>query len=145
MKKTLTLRAEVPREFGAEPKPKVRVSPARLDTLHDTAREMRRNPTKAELALWDKLANAQLGGHKFKYKAVVGSAIVDFLVPTRKLAVEIDHEAATDPEVDERRKRKLAGLGLTVVRVHADDVLRNLDGVLRHIFDAIQAQRRPAR
>ena len=140
MTKTLTLRADV----AAGPKPKVRVSPARLDNLHDTAREMRRNPSEAETALWAKLANAQLGGHKFKFKAVVGSAIVDFLVPTRKLAVEIDADAQTDPEVDERRERKLAGLGLTVVRVSAGDVMRNLDGILRHIFEAIQAQR-PAR
>ena len=92
----------------------------------------------------DLFPNAQLGGHKFKYKAVVGSAIVDFLVPTRKLAVEIDAGTQGDPEVEERRTRKLAGLGLTVVRVSADDVARNLDGVLRHIFEAIQA-RRPAR
>ena len=119
MKKTLTLRAEAAPD--AAPKPKVRVSPARLDNLHENAREMRRNPSEAEAALLARLANGALGGHRFKFKAVVGSAIVDFLMPTRKLA----------------------GLGLKVLRVTAAEVAEDCDAVVRRIDEAVQSLRPP--
>jgi very-short-patch-repair endonuclease len=139
-KKTLTLRSDAP---DAAPKPKVRVSPARLDNLHDNAREMRRNPSEAEAALWERLANGALGGHRFKFKAVVGSAIVDFLMPTRKLAVEIEAADQTDSETEARRERKLAGLGLKVLRVTAAEVAEDCDAVLHRIDEAAQALRPP--
>ena len=139
MKKTLTLRADAAPD--AAPKPKVRVSPARLDNLHENAREMRRNPSEAEAALLARLANGALGGHRFKFKAVVGSAIVDFLMPTRKLAVEIEGDA--DAEAEARRERKLAGLGLKVLRVTAAEVAEDCDAVVRRIDEAVQALRPP--
>ena len=145
MKKTLTLRADAPAD--AAPKPKVRVSPARLDNLHENAREMRRNPSEAEAALLARLANGALGGHRFKFKAVVGSAIVDFLMPTRKLAVEIvpdsGPEGEPDADAEARRERKLAGLGLKVLRVTAADVAEDCDPVVRRIDEAVQSLRPP--
>jgi very-short-patch-repair endonuclease len=140
-KKTLTLRADAPAD--AAPKPKVRVSPARLDNLHENAREMRRNPSEAEAALLARLANGALGGHRFKFKAVVGSAIVDFLMPTRKLAVEIETEGEPDADAEARRERKLAGLGLKVLRVTAAEVAEDCDAVVRRIDEAVQSLRPP--
>ena len=139
MKKTLTLRADAP---DAAPKPKVRVSPARLDNLHENAREMRRNPSEAEAVLLARLANGAMGGHRFKFKAVVGSAIVDFLMPTRKLAVEIEADQA-DVDAEARRERKLAGLGLKVLRVTAAEIADDCDAVVRRIDEAVQSLRPP--
>lgn len=140
-KKTLSLRDEAAPDAAL--RPKVRVSPARLDNLHENAREMRRNPSEAEAALLARLANGALGGHRFKFKGVVGSAIVDFVLPTRKLAVEIETEGEPDADAEARRERKLAGLGLKVLRVTAAEVAEDCDAVVRRIDEAVQSLRPP--
>ena len=50
---------------------------SRLDTLHETAREMRRNPTEAQVLLAEGLVAAELGKFRFRRQVVIGSAIVD--------------------------------------------------------------------
>ncbi len=48
---------------------------------------MRRNPTEAQKALWERLSDKQIG-YNFNREVVVGSAIVDFACKTRWLVVE---------------------------------------------------------
>ena len=136
-RKTLTLRDEA-RRTGSPPQQGRGkgwgISAARLDKLHDYAREMRRNPTEPEKHLWKCLANGQLGGFKFRRQQVIGSAIADFACPARWLVVEIDGETHVNPEVDAIRDRKLADAGIRVLRFSNLEVMQELDGVCAAIL-----------
>ena len=67
------------------------VSPERAEELKQTARAMRRNPTPAQQALWERLKDKQCG-FTFNREVVMGSAIVDFACKTRWLVVETGGE-----------------------------------------------------
>ncbi len=128
------------------------ISAARLDKLHDYAREMRRNPTEPEKRLWARLANSQLGGFKFRRQRVIGTAIADFACPARWLVVEVDGETRSNPEVDALRDRKLSDVGIRVMRFSNLEVMQELDGVCQAIllelqkpFDRREAQRQATR
>jgi len=98
---------------------------------------MRRSPTLAEKKLWQRLRRDQLGV-RFRSQVAIGTFIVDFFCPTRRLIVEVDgsvHDARS--EADAERDRMLTALNLRVVRVRNDDVLQDLDVVLRTIADAL--------
>lgn len=136
VKKTLTLRA--PEERPATPALQRKgrgwnITESRLDTLHETAREMRRNPTPAQAALAEKLAAADLGRFRFRRQVVIGSAIVDFACQPLKLVIELD-EADANPELDRRRDASLETVGVKVLRYPAADVLADPEGATHAIL-----------
>ena len=136
----------------AEPKADARngfnVTGARLERLKERARQQRRNPTEAQKALWTELSGSRLGGVKFTRQAVVGSSVVDFACPSRWIVVAISPIDA-NPEVDALQDRKLADVGIRVLRFTEDMVLHRLDEVVQTInaevnrpFDKRAARRR---
>jgi very-short-patch-repair endonuclease len=142
MKKTLSI---VPPEDRAEA-PKLQkkgrgwnIAESRLDTLHETAREMRRNPTAAQTALGEGLIAANLGKFRLRRQVVIGSAIVDFACQPLKLAVEID-EPEANAELDRRRDASLAEVGIKVLRFPAADILADVDAVVTAIVAALKAR-----
>lgn len=113
------------------------LSAERLAELHARAKDMRNNPTEPEMRLWRNLSNGQLAGYKFRRQAVIGFFITDFVCPSVRLIVEVDgdtHDAAKDRMRDDF----LAAQGYRVVRVSNDDVMRNMDGVLAVLFQALR-------
>jgi very-short-patch-repair endonuclease len=100
------------------------------------AHEMRRNPTEPEVRLWRALSGSQLGGFKFRRQAQIGPFIADFLCPAKALIVEIDGETH-DIDADRSRDSALHRTGYVVVHVTNVDVMRNMDGVLTHVLDAL--------
>ena len=58
--------------------------------LKDKARELRKNLTDSESALWSHLRNKQLLGVQFYRQKPIGEYIVDFYAPGAKLVVEVD-------------------------------------------------------
>ena len=52
------------------------------------ARQKRHTPTAAEAALWQRLRNRQLRGHKFRRQHVIDRFIVDFFCSEAALIVE---------------------------------------------------------
>ncbi|WP_268920583.1 endonuclease domain-containing protein [Sandaracinobacter neustonicus] len=107
--------------------------------MQSRARDMRNNPTEPEKRLWRNLSNGQLAGHKFRRQAVIGPYIADFVCPSKRLIVEVDghtHAAGRDAV----RDSALAAQGYRVLRVNNDDVMRNMEGVLRVISDALDEQ-----
>jgi len=82
----VTDRAEE-REVGGDKTRAWTISPARAEALKQRARDMRRNPTEAQKALWQRLKDKQCG-FTFNREVVMGSAIVDFACRTRWLVVE---------------------------------------------------------
>jgi len=61
---------------------------------------------------------------------------VDFFCPEKELVIEIDGGIHQQPEVrerDENRTAELERLGLTVIRFSNEDVMNDIDGVMRKI------------
>ena len=114
-----------------------KISEARLDALHDRAREMRRHSSPAHKALAERFAMADFGRHKFTRHAVVGSAIVDFNCHTLGLAIAIDEEDTPDA-LATRRDKSLHAVGIRVIHIPAADILSDLDAVTAMIGDAMR-------
>lgn len=95
------------------------------------AREHRKAPTKAEKELKRKLLNWRI---RFRSQRQFDFFIVDFLIPDRRLVIEVDGEYHRDAQdYDERRTKYLNSLGLEVVRVDNATVLTTNCETLREI------------
>ena len=100
-------------------------------------RYLSNNMTTAEIILWSKLKNGQLGGLKFRRQASIKSYIVDFYCPSKRLAVELDgdvHGYAARIASDRRRQEEIQKLGVRVLRFANSEVKENLEGVLMEIL-----------
>jgi very-short-patch-repair endonuclease len=96
------------------------------------ARAMRRNPTEAQKVLWDRLKDKQCG-FAFNREVVMGSAIVDFACKPRWLVVETGGEDEVDETIARLSDRKLADVGVRVLRFSDSQVLQDTDAVVRAI------------
>ncbi len=106
------------------------------------ARELRRNPTPQERALWQLLRKSQLDGCKFTRQYVIDRCIVDFCCRTQRLVVEIDGGHHGDrADQDARRTTALQAMDFRVLRFWNNDVTGNLDGVIERIREALTAPR----
>ena len=106
--------------------------------LKHLARELRKNMTDAEQALWSKLRRKQLNGRIFYRQKSIGSYIVDFYCPSANLVVEVDggqHYSIEGIAKDKSRDEYLVKLGLKVLRFSDLDVLKNMDGVLSVLYE----------
>lgn len=104
--------------------------------LKTVRQELRNNPTQAEAFLWGYLKHSKLEDKKFRRQASISSYIVDFYCPTEKLIVELDGEVHFEEEAkkyDEKRTKYLESLGLKVIRFENQEVIYNLDKVLKEI------------
>lgn len=142
VKKTLSVRSPEDRAEAPKLQKKGRgwaISESRLDALHETAREMKRNPTEAQVLLAEGLVKANLGKFRFRRQVVIGSAIVDFACQGLKIAVAVA-EADANPELDSRRDKSLAEVGIKVLRYPAADVLADVDAVVTAIVAEMKAR-----
>jgi very-short-patch-repair endonuclease len=102
-------------------------------TLKQRRRELRRNQTDAERALWAKVRNKQFFGIRFFRQYSIGPYIVDFYCPTMKLAVELDggqHGQSDSRENDSARSEYLRTQGIDVMRFWDNEVLLDIESVL---------------
>ncbi len=76
-------------------------------------------------------------GHSFRRQAPPGPHIVDFVCLARKLVVEIDGGQHAKCASDLRRDGALSASGFRVLRFWNNEVLRNLDGVVAVILQAL--------
>ena len=100
-----------------------------------TRRDLRKNPTKAEAVLWSQLRNRKLG-YKFQRQFPIKYFICDFCCRSKKLIIEIDGEIHNQPnnqEYDQERERILIHLGYKIIRFSNNDVLNNLNSILKTI------------
>jgi very-short-patch-repair endonuclease len=104
------------------------------------ARELRRNPTEAEVKLWHALRGISQDGVHFRRQHAIGRYIVDFCAPEQKLIVELDGSQHLEREVyDAERTIFLEEKGYRVLRFWNQDVMGRMEDVMRTIFDAIQS------
>ncbi|MEX0408368.1 endonuclease domain-containing protein [Aquibium sp. LZ166] len=100
------------------------------------ARSMRKRMTDAELKLWNEVRAHRLMGLGFRRQFPIGSYIVDFACPSKRLVVEIDGSQHGEDDIarsDAVRTCFLEQEGWTVLRFWNHDVLRDIDGVCMHI------------
>ena len=102
------------------------------------AKQLRKNSTDAEHALWKRLRNKQLLGCKFKRQTPVGRYIVDFACFSHNLIVELDgSQHLAQEEYDAERSEWLRSQGFTVLRFWNNDALTNTDSVLERIMQEL--------
>jgi len=97
------------------------------------ARTFRRHMTPPEVRLWIQLRGKRLQGLKFRRQHPIGPFILDFYCVEARLAVEVDGQTHAHPDPidhDRRRTLWLHKQGIRVVRLAAEDVRTNLEGVL---------------
>ena len=98
---------------------------------------MRRVPTDAERKLWNLLRRRQIGGWYFRRQHPIPPYIADFACIEAKLVVEVDGGQHAESSYDAARDRRMKAAGWTVLRFWNTDVLSNLDGVARMIWEAL--------
>ena len=102
------------------------------------AKELRHNPTPAEIKLWERLRAHRMGDVHFRNQHAVGNYIVDFCAPRRKLIIELDGSQHLQQDVyDAERTEFLKSKGYKVLRFWNHDVMNNIDSVLNVIWDAL--------
>ncbi|ABD06269.1 Protein of unknown function DUF559 [Rhodopseudomonas palustris HaA2] len=94
------------------------------------ARNLRRNATDAENALWQRLRSRSLLGFKFVRQEPIGPYTVDFLCRELRLIVEVDGGQHAESKGDAVRDHWLREHNYRVVRFWNNDVLHNIEGVL---------------
>ena len=105
------------------------------------AQLLRRNETKAEKLLWEKLRNNQLGGLKFRRQHPVNIYIADFYCHKFKLIIELDgdyHNQEEQKQKDEVRTEVLRLNGLKIIRFKNEEVEQDINQVLTTIKNKIE-------
>ena len=99
---------------------------------------LRRTPTEAEAKLWSRLRAHRMAGVQFRRQHAIGSYIVDFCSPRRKLGIELDGSQHLEQiEYDRRRTEYLESRGYRVLRFWNNEVLKNIHGVLNGIWNEL--------
>jgi very-short-patch-repair endonuclease len=109
------------------------------EQLRSDVRRLRRDQSQAESVLWQHLRAKRLEGAKFRRQHPIGAHIVDFCCLRHRLVIEVDGgQHAEEVEKDAARTARLEAHGFKVIRFWNDDVLRNLEGVLTSIAEALR-------
>ena len=90
-----------------------------------------------EVRLWAVL-RGRPGGFKFRRQHPLGAYILDFYCHEALLAIEVDgfaHGLGNRPDHDMRRDQWVAKQGVATLRIDAQELRNNLEGVLAHILE----------
>jgi very-short-patch-repair endonuclease len=96
--------------------------------------------TDAERALWFLLRRKQIDGHHFRKQVPIGRYIVDFACLDARLMIEVDGGQHSDAaKADAEHDAWLQSQNFRVLRFWNDDVLKNPEGVMQVIVEALEA------
>jgi very-short-patch-repair endonuclease len=109
----------------------------------DRARRLRRDSTRAELHLWNKLRARQLAGFKFVRQEPVGPYVTDFICRESRLVIEVDGGQHATDQRDLVRDQWLRDHNYRILRFWNNDVLTNTEGVLETILSTLLAETPP--
>jgi very-short-patch-repair endonuclease len=99
------------------------------------ARQLRKRMSPSEIRLWRALRQ-QPNGLQFMRQYPFGSFVFDFFCKSAGVAIEVDgiaHDFGDNPMRDARRDDWATKQGVETIRIAAEDVRTNLDGVVTHI------------
>ncbi len=108
------------------------------------ARDLRRNMTGPERALWRHLRSELFKPYHFRRQAPVGPWFADFLSRRMKLVVELDGDTHT-PAGDARRDAWFAAEGFSTLRFPNSAVIESSEGVADAVLEWLYNEERRAR
>ena len=112
--------------------------PKRNSANRDRAKALRRAMTPPEEKLWSHLRAGRLQSIKFVSQMVFGpDYVADFAARSHRLIIELDGDSHSDPAYDARRDTHMTAKGWTVLRFGNNDVMGNVEGVVRAILIAL--------
>ena len=106
--------------------------------LTKNAQSLRKNMTQEERIIWYDLLKRL--PYPVKRQHNIENYIVDFYIPSKTVAVEIDgsqHGREQDREADKERDENLAKYGIKVIRYTNHDIKTNLNGVTFHLLSIL--------
>ena len=102
------------------------------------AGKLRKEPTPAERKLRAYLSGNKLNGVNFRRQHAIGNYIPDFVSVKEKLVIELDgSQHLEQEEYDVERTKYFESLGYEVIRFWNNDVMNDIEGVVRAIEMAL--------
>lgn len=104
--------------------------------LKEFARKLRNESTETEIYLWLKLKGRQMYGYDFHRQKPIDSYILDFFCYELRLAIEVDgysHEFLEVYQKDTVKEKRMSELGISVLRFSDEQVLKDMENVIRAI------------
>jgi very-short-patch-repair endonuclease len=101
------------------------------------ARQLRKRMSPSEIRLW-RVLRLRPNGLQFRRQHPFGPFVLDFFCKAAGLSIEVDgmaHDFGDNPRRDEQRDRWMCERGVETLRISADDVRNNLEGVVTHIVN----------
>jgi very-short-patch-repair endonuclease len=110
------------------------------------ARDLRRAMTEAEKKLWWHLRQLPLANSHFRRQAAIGPYFADFACHKCRVVIEVDgggHGQARQMATDRRRTAYLTSRGYRVLRFWNNEVLKETEGVMTLIYEAVHQKEAP--
>ena len=105
------------------------------------AKELHRNMSPAEAELWKHLRAYRMGEMDFRNQHAIGNYIVDFCAPRKKVIIDLDgSQHLEQAEYDDERTKYLEAHGYRVLRFWNNDVMNNINTVLKVIWDVLREE-----
>ena len=104
--------------------------------LRERAKELRKAGNLCEVLLWKQLRKKNFKQYDFDRQKVIGNFIVDFYCVDCRTVIEVDgssHENKT--EYDNERNLYLEGLGLEIIHISSNDILKNINDVMTMLYN----------
>ncbi len=102
---------------------------------------MRKELTPAEQKLWAYLRGNKLNGVNFRRQHAIGNYIVDFVSIKQKIIIELDgSQHLGQEESDTERTQYLESQGYKVIRFWNNQVINDIEGVIRAIEIALDKE-----
>ncbi|MFE3846717.1 endonuclease domain-containing protein [Flavobacterium sp. LB3P45] len=104
--------------------------------LNEFARQLRNNSTETEIFLWLKLKGKQMYGYDFHRQKPIDNFILDFFCCELMLGIEVDgcsHEFLEVYSKDCIKEKRMNEFGITILRFSDEQVLKDMENVLRAI------------
>lgn len=99
------------------------------------ARALRKEFTKTEKILWEKLRDKKLGT-KWRRQHPIDMYILDFYCPQKKFCIELDgspHKTEENKEYDKYREEYLKNKNIETLRFWNSEIEKNIDVALEKI------------
>jgi very-short-patch-repair endonuclease len=109
-------------------------------TIFQYAEALRKNMTKAEKTIWEKVCRNQLGV-RVRRQHPVWKYIADYYCHEVKLIIEVDgeiHSTKEDRAYDINRDVTLKEYGIEIMRFTNDEVIKGIDKVIVEIKQRIE-------
>ena len=104
--------------------------------LKERARALRQAGNLSEVLFWNQVKSGQFKGYDFDRQKIIGNYIVDFYCSNCQVVIEIDGSSHDDKvEYDAVRDAYLESLGLVVIHIPVEDVLKRMSSVVNMLYD----------